>query len=67
MELKCVLDLIYTAGTCELVFGISDHLSGNVFSVEFTFVLCVFLCVFVLVGKWENWKVCIWLKHAFNW
>lgn len=68
MELKCVVDLVCYADTCELVSGISDHLSGNVFSVEFTFVcVCVFLCIFVLVGKWEVWKACIWLKRAFNW
>jgi hypothetical protein len=52
VELKSVLDVICNADTCELVFGISDHLSGNVFSVEFTFVyVCVFLCVLILVGK----------------
>lgn len=68
MELKSVLDVICNADTCELVFGMSEHLSGNVFSVEFTFVyVCVFLCILILVGKWEGWKACMWLKHSFNW
>lgn len=53
MELKSVLDLICSADTCELVFGISDHLSGNVFSLEFTFV-CVCICTCGKMGGLES-------------
>ena len=48
VELKSVLHLICMADTCELVFKISVHLSGNVFqwNSHWCMHVCVFVCIY---------------------
>jgi len=58
VDLKCVLELVCIADTYELVFWISGHLSGNVFSGIH---ICV--CVCVCLYLWENGRIG---KHVFG-